>query len=194
MSLYSSNYLRNLARNTITAVRDRYITESRNQTAQFDIFLSHSYLDREEVEGIYLELTSKGYGVYVDWIVDPQLSRTNVTKETAEKIRNRMRMSRSLLLAVSTNAQMSKWMPWELGYVDGRSGQCAIFPVSPEVNPPNILVRSEYLLLYPYVKLAEIDYRKDLYITESANNYTSMREFVKTQSKPSYKTKNIDLL
>lgn len=194
MSLYSSSYLRGLTRNTLSSVKSRYISESRNQTTHFDIFLSHSYLDREEVEGIYIELTNKGYSVYVDWIVDPQLNRGNVTKENAEKIRNRMKSSKSLLLAISTNAQLSKWMPWELGFVDGLRGQCAIFPVSPDATPPKTFNRSEYLLLYPYVKLAEIDFRKDLYIIESANNYTAMADWVRRQAKPTYSFRSIDIL
>lgn len=49
----------------------------------FDIFLSHSYLDKEDVEGLYIELTRMGFKVYVDWIIDPNLVRTNVTKTTA---------------------------------------------------------------------------------------------------------------
>ena len=77
----------------------------------FDIFLSHSFLDQREVKGLYIELTDLGYRVYVDWIADPQLDRNNVTKESAELIRNRMKSSKTLLLAISENAEMSKWMP-----------------------------------------------------------------------------------
>lgn len=88
-------------------------------------------MDKEVVKGLYNTLTEQGFSVYVDWIVDPDLNRSFVTKESAEKIRKRMDQSRSLLYAISTNAEMSKWMPWELGYVDGIPGhKCAILPVT----------------------------------------------------------------
>lgn len=77
--------------------------------ANFDIFLSHSFLDKEVVKGLYNTLTEQGFSVYVDWIVDSDLNRSFVTKESAEKIRKRMDQSRSLLYAISTNAEMSKW-------------------------------------------------------------------------------------
>ena len=118
---------------------------------KFDVFLSHSYLDREEVLGLYNELTEMGFYVYVDWIVDPELDRTNVTKASAELIRNRMKNSKSLLLAISTNAEMSKWMPWELGFVDGNTNRCAIIPVSKDNLNLYSFNRVEYLKLYPYL-------------------------------------------
>lgn len=112
MPLYSSSYLKQLSANTRSSVKSRLFTESKNRVSGFDIFLSHSFLDKEEVEGIYLELTNKGFSVYVDWIVDPTLNRENVTKQSAELIRNRMKSSKSLLLALSTNTGFSKWIPW----------------------------------------------------------------------------------
>ena len=45
-------------------------------STKFDIFLSHSFLDKAEVQGLYQELTDFGYSVYVDWVVDPHLDRT----------------------------------------------------------------------------------------------------------------------
>ncbi len=195
MSLYSSSYLKQLSANKSSTVRDRLFSESRKTHSSFDIFLCHSFLDKEEVEGIYIELTDKGFSVYVDWIVDPQLDRNNVTKESAEVVRKRLRMSKSLLLAISTNASMSKWMPWELGFIDGHTGQCSIFPVSRDQAPPTTFKRSEYLLLYPYLKRATItSYTPELFITESANNYVSLENWAKRSVKPSYNSKNIDLL
>jgi hypothetical protein len=194
MSLYSSAYLKQLSAGTSSSVKTRLFTESRNLRTGFDVFLSHSFLDKDEVEGIYIELTSKGYSVYVDWIVDPQLNRNNVTKETAEYIRKRMKESKSLLLAISTNAQLSKWIPWELGFIDGLRSQCAVFPVSKDPFTPKTFQRHEYLLLYPYVKMADMDNRQDIFITESSNEYSNFNDWVKRQIKPSYKTRNIDSL
>jgi hypothetical protein len=195
MALYTSSYLKQLSAGTIASVKNRLFTESRNLSTGFDIFLSHSFLDKEEVEGIYIELTNKGYSVYVDWIVDAHLDRKNVTKATAEHIRNRMKSSKSLLLALSTSAQLSKWIPWELGFIDGDKSQCALFPVSREGGTaPTVFNRSEYLLLYPYVKMADIDNRKELFVTESSNEYSGLNDWVRRKVKPNYQFRNIDFL
>lgn len=97
-------------------------------------------------------LTEQGFSVYVDWIVDPDLNRNFVTKESAENIRKRMDQSRSLLYAISIHAEMSKWMPWELGYIDGHSRhKCAILPVAK--TSASKFERMEYLKLYPIVNV-----------------------------------------
>lgn len=186
MSLYTSSYLRgvynNRPINLNEAVRAKQFTKSVGAT--FDIFLCHSFLDKEVVGGLFTELTNKGFSVYVDWIVDPYLNRDNVTKETAELIRARLKNSKSLLLALSTNADLSKWMPWELGYVDGNMGNCALVPI--EMTNQNIssFNRREYLTLYPYVKRDGDSY--SLYVAESNNTYSSFQDWVKYKTKPQF--------
>lgn len=194
MSLYNSDYLTRLSENKSSTVRDKLLSESIRVHTGFDIFLSHSYLDKKQVEGIYIELTNKGFSVYVDWIVDPQLNREKVTKETAELIRKRMKSSKTLLLAISTNAGLSKWIPWELGFIDGNTGNCAIFPVAPGAASPAAFERSEYLLLYPYIKKARFGYSEDVYLTESSNYYTTFDNWVRRNSTPFYNATNIDFL
>jgi hypothetical protein len=197
MSLYTSTYLTQLTDSNASflSTRERLFTESVRETATFDIFLSHSYLDRREVLGIYVELTKAGFEVYVDWIVDPHLDRTKVTKSSAELVRKRMRSSKSLLLAMSSNAEVSKWIPWELGYVDGRTQKCALFPVSKSYAVSRTFQRSEYLLLYPYIKRAAIgtSYEK-MFITESSNYYTEFDGWFRRNDSIAYKTQNIDIL
>ncbi|MEM6722190.1 MAG: toll/interleukin-1 receptor domain-containing protein [Bacteroidota bacterium] len=198
MGLYTSNYLKRLALNEGSIIREsirNFSNFKASPTRQFDIFLSHSYLDKDEVYGIYIDLTNKGYKVYVDWIVDNHLDRNNVTKKSAELIRNRLKHSKSLLLAISSNATMSKWIPWELGYVDGNTNQCAILPVAKESYGAKTFKRSEYLLLYPYVKRASLDsYYEKPYIVESSNSYVDFGGWVNSNKQPEYNFKNIDVL
>lgn len=194
MSLYNSDYFKSLSENKSYVVKQRLLSESSRAHTGFDIFLSHSNLDRKEVEGIYIELTNKGFSVYVDWIVDPNLDRQNVTKETAEKIRGRMKSSKRLLLAISTNVSLSKWIPWELGFMDGRTNNCALFPVSPGNETQRVFYRSEYLLLYPYLKKASIGYSENLYITESAHIYISADQWINKATGAIYNSINIDAL
>jgi hypothetical protein len=86
--------------------------------ASFDIFLSHSYLNADDVLALKAEIESMGFGVYVDWVVDSHTNREDVTKETADLIRERMGQCKSLFYVTSSEAADSKWMPWELGYFE----------------------------------------------------------------------------
>lgn len=190
MALYTTHYLRNKVRNLAPYEKDRLfstaINESRKSLPTFDIFLSHSFLDKEDVQGLYIELTEQGYTVYVDWIVDPQLERANVTKASATFIRNRLKSSKTLLLAISDKASISKWMPWELGFLDGRTGNCAIIPVSDQVTSPASYKGVEYLSLYPYVsKVSSLPNSKgSLVVVEDAYNYVELNEMIKQTRKP----------
>ena len=180
MALFTSEYLKNKSSETLITESKIFFSSQDKSNLKFDIFLSHSYLDRNEVFGLYRELKSLGFSVYVDWIVDPELDRTNVTKATAELIRNRMKNSRSLLLAISTNAAMSKWMPWELGYVDGNTGRCAIIPVAKNNISSYSFDRVEYLKLYPYLDRAFLKDTQNykIWVNENENTYVQFEEWM----------------
>jgi hypothetical protein len=95
-------------------------------TDSYDVFLSHAFKDAEIIEGIKRFLESKCPSVYVDWIENPELDRSNVAPQTAEVLRQAIKHSKTLLYAASVNAAVSKWMPWELGYSDALHGKVAI--------------------------------------------------------------------
>lgn len=122
---------------------------SQPSTARYDVFLSHSTRDADIVLGVKAVLEGQGKRVYVDWIDDRQLDRTNVTPATAALLRARMRQSNSLLYIHSTNASSSRWMPWELGYSDGLHGAVAIFPVTQAREDE--FRGQEFLGIYPYI-------------------------------------------
>jgi len=123
-------------------------------STKFDVFLSHSFLDADVIQGLKELLEAEGLSVYVDWIEDRQLNRDQMTAKTAEVLRTRMRNSQSLIFATSKTSSGSKWMPWELGYFDGfRPNHVAIFPLvqTDGAGFPG----QEYLGLYPYVEVIE---------------------------------------
>lgn len=139
-----------ILRKTATAA----LNESRQTTrTSFDVFLSHSRLDAEAILGVKRILERAGKSVYVDWIDDPQLDRSNVTAGTAEQLRRRMRQSRSLFYVHSGNAARSRWMPWELGYFDGFNGNVAILPLVGVTNVTEFR-GEEFLGLYGYVDVS----------------------------------------
>lgn len=122
--------------------------------ARFDIFLSHSFADAKVVFGIKTLLEEDGLSVYVDWVDDAELDRRAVTPATAARLRARMDQCGYMLYATSETSSSSKWMPWELGYFDGRRGRVGILPIVSTQGSGFVGV--EYLGLYPRVELAAV--------------------------------------
>jgi hypothetical protein len=121
-------------------------------SATFDIFLSHSYEDARLILGVKRLLEGQRLSVYVDWIEDNQLNRAAVTFSTAETLRQRLRRCRYLLFATSQSSPRSRWMPWELGYFDGRNGRnkIGILPLVDDAHAD--FAGQEYLGIYPRVE------------------------------------------
>lgn len=137
-----------IAKNETTA---SLLRESRTKAlSHYDIFLSHSKMDAELVQGAKVALENYGLTVYVDWIDDPQLDRSTVSSNTADVLRKRMKMSRSLVYAHTINSALSKWCPWELGYFDGmRGGNVFVLPIADVATTG--FSGQEYIGLYPYL-------------------------------------------
>lgn len=148
--------------------------EASARMTNFDIFLSHSYLDKQVIIGVKLALEDLGYSVYIDWIDDRQLSRNDVDKSTAQALRVRMAQSRSLFYATTPNAENSKWMPWELGLMDGLKQKAAILPIV--INPTifNDYSGQEYLGVYPYI----VNSNGTLFVHRTKSEYISFRRWI----------------
>ncbi len=148
--------------------------EADRKHATYDIFLSHSSEDAIYIKALRDELVDAGFSVYVDWIEDPQLDRSAVTKKTAVVLRNRMKSCKSLLYVTSTAAKKSIWMPWELGYMDSRTNsRIAIAPIVDDGQEHNDFKGQEYLGLYPYLDKTG----NSFYIHESRRVYVGFRRW-----------------
>ena len=155
----------------------RSFTKSLSSNETFDIFLSHSYSDARVIEGLWNLLQEYGFSVFVDWKEEELQDRSQVTHETANKLREAMQRSQSLLYAVSTNTPNSKWMPWELGYSDALHGRVAVLPLTLQPTSSEQFQGQEYLGLYPYITEAPISLptgRKGLWANRSANIYVDL--------------------
>ena len=150
MAYFTESHFRNYIANLNESQRSFSYLASRDIDTKFDIFISYNIHDKAVISGVYNELTEMGFKVYVDFIIDPDLDRGNVTLETAKIIRTRLENSKSLIYAQSPNAAMSRWMPWELGVVDGHTKRCAVLPIF--VSNTDIYHKQEYLKLCPVVK------------------------------------------
>lgn len=148
----------------------------------YDIFLSHSTRDAELILGMKGILEDLGYSVYVDWIEDRDMDRSKVTPVTADRLRQRMNSSKSLFFVTTTNAESSKWMPWECGFFDGKKEKVAIVPIQ-NTSENNSYFGQEYLGLYPYCVKQKSDTGTDmLWIRKDAKTYTNYDYWVKTSN------------
>ena len=138
----------------------------------YDIFLSHSYDDARIIKQIKEMLEEKGYTVYVDWIEDSHLNRRNVDSQSANLLRRRMNSCASLLYATSESAEESVWMPWELGYMDAKTGRVAVAPILNEEDTG--FKGREYLGLYPYVDLTGDSF----YIHRSDSDFDTFSDWI----------------
>jgi len=154
MTLFTEAALRNLGdqyrSSYVYKSADTILREAANTgETSFDVFLSHSVKDSDVILGVLAALKKHNLRVYVDWIVDAQMDRSRVTPATAERLRERMRQSASLVYAHSSQSGASKWMPWELGYFDGFRSAVAILPIAQATEDG--FDGQEYLGLYPYI-------------------------------------------
>lgn len=151
-----------------------------NINKQYDIFLSHSFHDAEVIHGlkIFIEETYS-LSVYVDWIDDPELDRTHVTKDTADRLRGRMKKCRTMLVAHSEASPNSKWVPWEIGFFDAHSSRVAVMPISENLTYSEEFEGQEYLGLYSYgVHGSDKIGRTRIFIQDSPTKYVDLFDWV----------------
>lgn len=150
MAYYTAAELRAEAGLTASVSAEALRREARStpERGRFDVFLSHSFNDAQVIYGLRRLLMAEGLTVYVDWIDDPLLDRSNVSAATARRLRTRMQQSSTLIYATSRSASRSRWMPWELGYFDGARSAERISIVPIENHESGEFTGQEYLSLY----------------------------------------------
>jgi hypothetical protein len=139
-----------------------------NTTANYDVFLSHRYADRDEVRQLHDQIEDEyGYSVYVDWIEHPEFDRSEVTPETAEHLRGVMRGCSTLIFYAGRHAPDSKWMPWELGFFDGRQGARRIAVYADDLSAYHP-AQQEYLRLYQIIDRTSLAEFLDVALNDTA--------------------------
>ena len=164
MAFFTESHFRNYRENLNETQRTFSSRARTDLNTIFDIFISYNINDKAIIKGVYNKLTEMGFKVYVDFIVDSNLDRCNVTLQTAQIIRRRLENSKSLIYAQSPSAAMSRWMPWELGVVDGHTKRCAVLPILS--NNYDTYSKQEYLKLYPIIK-SDLNYQMEVWKTVS---------------------------
>ena len=150
----------------------------KRRVSQYDVFLSHSSLDKKDILSLVDLFINAGYAVYVDWIEDEELDRSEVTPKTAQLLKKRMNSSQGLAYVASSNTAQSKWCPWELGYFDGkRKKRCCILPIMEAGD----FAGQEYLGLYPYLRYGreENEVKEDFWVyDQESDNHITLRNWL----------------
>lgn len=138
--------------------RKNYSTLSKH----FDIFICHTSKDYKEIMQLktYFKI-KENKEAYVDWVDDPELDRSNINEKTAARLQLRMQNSDKLYFVISKNSSVSKWMPWELGYFNGKKNKenILIYPIiDNEEEEIFNFIGQEYLKLYKINDVSEDHY------------------------------------
>jgi hypothetical protein len=184
MALLAESQLRKLAKAQRGFARDSAAALSESiykasALSSFDIFLSHSHFDAELLDGTFRFLVGLGYSVYLDSKIDPAPQGGEVTRKTVEQVRKRLKQSKSLFFATTEGAKNSRWMPWELGYMDGLKDKCAILPISSRAEEGDTYEGREYLGVYPYITSArDTKGKKRIWVREDSETYVSFDKWL----------------
>jgi len=88
-----------------------------------DVFISHKMEDAEKARRLKRRIESFGLTCWID-ADDGEMGQLPVDyKVLTDRIREHLRTCRCLIFAFSAKSRESRWMPWELGFFDGRWGQ-----------------------------------------------------------------------
>jgi hypothetical protein len=99
-----------------------------------DVFVSHKLEDKQKAERLAALIGSWGFECYLDandaeldkFYVDTKGRKQQTVQDPAAMaahIRDSLRTCRCFIYAYSSRSAQSKWMPWELGFFDGRWGR-----------------------------------------------------------------------
>lgn len=116
------------------------------QMKHYDLFLSHSYRDKDNLIKLKNALNALGLNVYIDWVNDKdELLRTLTSNDTATVITERIRASKAILYVHTSTSMDSKWTPWELGFAYAIEKPVLVYKAEASDDTP------EYLQLYESV-------------------------------------------
>lgn len=135
-------------RSAATRNRQVFVAKSLNEALtknQQTAFLCHSHQDQELAKGLQNILNEHGWKVYIDWL-DEELP-TSPDKETAEKIKLKIKQTDWFLFLATPNSTSSRWCPWEIGYADAVKIHEKILMI-PTIDDNGRWHGNEYLQIY----------------------------------------------
>lgn len=121
---------------------------------KYDLFLSHSFRNKEDLLKMKAILNSSNLNIYLDWVNDKdELLREKSCTDTAKVLTERIKACKAILYIHTPESLDSKWTPWELGFASALGKPIYVYYLShSDVDP-------EYLQLYKEVTLIDNDFR-----------------------------------
>lgn len=132
--------------------------ERKYMAAKTTVFLSHSHQDNDIVESVMAFFYNMGILIYVDWL-DPTMPRTT-NADTAIKIKEKILQCERFVVLLTENSRDSKWVPWELGYADGKkkNEDISVMPVKRNYyTDESSFDGLEYMQLYRAIKVGVLE-------------------------------------
>ena len=120
------------------------LTEANNR-GKITAFLSHSHKDRDLAKRVETWLERFGVDIYIDW-EDDEMPPTP-TRETAERIQEKIEDCDWFFYLATKNSSLSKWCPWEIGYADKAKTKARLL-IIPTTDDDGTKNGNEYLQLY----------------------------------------------
>lgn len=99
-------------------LKESELIKGKSVQDKYDVFLSHSSVDKGLVISFKEVLTDMGFTVYIDWIDDSDTGRDEITPYLKRAMKN----SNVLIFLHTHNSKKSIWTPWEIGYFDNHKG------------------------------------------------------------------------
>ena len=93
-----------------TIRKSEEIVEEAIRSGRQTAFLSHSHKDADLAKGLQAFLQAQGWLVYIDWQDTSMPPRPN--KETADRIKVKIKRLDWFLYLATANSATSRWCPW----------------------------------------------------------------------------------
>lgn len=97
-------------------------------------------------------LTTQNLNIYIDW-KDASMP-PDVNRETANKIKDKIKSCDLFLILATMNALNSKWVPWEIGIADQCKAPTSIL-IIPVAFDNGHYEGNEYMQLYHHIEISD---------------------------------------
>lgn len=95
---------------------------------RYDVFLSHSSYDTQQLLSLKQKLNAEGLVVYIDWVNDKvMMDRRNQNEDTWNVLKLRMDESGKMLFVMTDNSLRSTWTPKEIDYFKSLNKEILVY-------------------------------------------------------------------
>jgi len=129
------------------AALSRTLSEAKSKR-QPTAYLSYSPKDEEIARGLQVLFSENGWNVHIDW--DKTNNADIPDMRTASSIKDKIAALDWFIFLGTPNSTGSLWLPWELGFADGKKSQDKIIIVS-TTDEAGRCYGDEYTQLYRHI-------------------------------------------